>query len=141
MQRVCVIGPGPIGNRHCDMYVENPLAELVGACAINHLDIWVRRGWPGLELDMGATLRAACGVVGGKGGGRPDMAMAGGSFKAPVFTVSWPTGEFGGMGLEGAVKLGFRKELESIADPAALAAAAASQLFDDGGVGFGSCCC
>ncbi|MEW6270937.1 MAG: carboxyl transferase domain-containing protein, partial [Thermodesulfobacteriota bacterium] len=46
------------------------------------------------------------------------QAMAGGSHKAPLFTVSWPTGEFGGMGLEGAVKLGFRKELEAIADPA-----------------------
>lgn len=45
------------------------------------------------------------------------QAMAGGSHKAPIFTVSWPTGEFGGMGLEGAVKLGFRKELEAIADP------------------------
>src|SRR4030095_2484750 len=37
---------------------------------------------------------------------------------APLFTVSWPTGEFGGMGLEGAVKLGFRKELAAIEDPA-----------------------
>lgn len=46
------------------------------------------------------------------------QAMAGGSHKAPLFTVSWPTGEFGGMGLEGAVKLGFRKELEAVADPA-----------------------
>jgi acetyl-CoA carboxylase carboxyltransferase component len=44
--------------------------------------------------------------------------MAGGSFKAPVFTISWPTGEFGGMGLEGAVKLGYRKELAAIEDPA-----------------------
>ena len=44
--------------------------------------------------------------------------MAGGSFKAPLFTVTWPTGEFGGMGLEGAVKLGFRKELQAIDDPA-----------------------
>ncbi len=44
--------------------------------------------------------------------------MAGGSFKAPLFTVSWPTGEFGGMGLEGAVKLGYRKELEALDDPA-----------------------
>ena len=43
--------------------------------------------------------------------------MAGGSFKAPVWTVTWPTGEFGGMGLEGAVKLGFRKELQAIEDP------------------------
>jgi acetyl-CoA carboxylase carboxyltransferase component len=44
------------------------------------------------------------------------QAMAAGSFKAPVFAVSWPTGEFGGMGLEGAVKLGYRKELEAIED-------------------------
>ncbi len=44
--------------------------------------------------------------------------MAGGSFKAPFFVVSWPTGEFGGMGLEGAVKLGYRKELEALDDPA-----------------------
>jgi acetyl-CoA carboxylase carboxyltransferase component len=43
--------------------------------------------------------------------------MAGGSFKAPLFCVSWPTGEFGGMGLEGFVKLGYRKELEAIEDP------------------------
>jgi acetyl/propionyl-CoA carboxylase alpha subunit/acetyl-CoA carboxylase carboxyltransferase component len=45
------------------------------------------------------------------------QAMAGGSFKAPFFAVSWPTGEFGGMGLEGAVKLGFRKELAAMDDP------------------------
>lgn len=45
------------------------------------------------------------------------QAMAGGGFLAPFFTISWPTGEFGGMGLEGAVKLGFRKELEAIEDP------------------------
>jgi acetyl-CoA carboxylase carboxyltransferase component len=45
------------------------------------------------------------------------QAMAGGSFKAPVFTVSWPTGEFGGMGLEGAVKLGYRNELAAIEEP------------------------
>lgn len=45
------------------------------------------------------------------------QAMAGGSFRAPVFTVTWPTGEFGGMGLEGAVKLGYRKEIAAIEDP------------------------
>jgi len=44
------------------------------------------------------------------------QAMAGGSFKAPIFTISWPTGEFGGMGLEGAVKLGYRNELAAIED-------------------------
>ncbi len=52
-----------------------------------------------------------------KGYGLGAQAMAGGSFKAPFFTVAWPTGEFGGMGLEGAVKLGFRKELEAVDDP------------------------
>jgi acetyl-CoA carboxylase carboxyltransferase component len=43
--------------------------------------------------------------------------MAAGGFKAPLFTVGWPTSEFGGMGLEGAVRLGMRRELEAIADP------------------------
>ncbi len=52
-----------------------------------------------------------------KGYGLGAQAMTGGGFKASVFTVSWPTGEFGGMGLEGAVKLGYRKELEAITDP------------------------
>jgi acetyl-CoA carboxylase carboxyltransferase component len=44
--------------------------------------------------------------------------MAGGSFHAPYFSVAWPTAEFGGMGLEGAVKLGYRNELAAIEDPA-----------------------
>jgi acetyl/propionyl-CoA carboxylase alpha subunit/acetyl-CoA carboxylase carboxyltransferase component len=52
-----------------------------------------------------------------KGYGLGAQAMAGGSFHAPFFTVSWPSGEFGAMGLEGAVRLGYRKELEAIADP------------------------
>jgi acetyl-CoA carboxylase carboxyltransferase component len=68
----------------------------------------------------GASLEVPfCTVVLRKGYGLGAQSMAGGSFKAPVFTIAWPTGEFGGMGLEGAVKLGFRKELESIADPVA----------------------
>jgi acetyl-CoA carboxylase carboxyltransferase component len=46
-------------------------------------------------------------------------AMAGGSLSAPFFLASWPTGEFFGMGIEGSVKLGFRKELAAITDPAA----------------------
>ena len=53
-----------------------------------------------------------------KGYGLGAQAMAGGSFKAPLFCVAWPTGELGGMGLEGAVRLGYRKELDAIADPA-----------------------
>jgi acetyl-CoA carboxylase carboxyltransferase component len=54
-----------------------------------------------------------------KGYGLGAMAMAGGTFKAPWSVVSWPTGEFGGMGLEGQVKLGYRGELAAITDPAA----------------------
>jgi acetyl/propionyl-CoA carboxylase alpha subunit/acetyl-CoA carboxylase carboxyltransferase component len=56
-------------------------------------------------------------VVLRKGYGLGAQAMAGGCFHAPFLHVSWPTGEFGGMGLEGATKLGFRKELEAIKDP------------------------
>lgn len=56
-------------------------------------------------------------VVLRKGYGLGAQAMAGGSFHAQDMIVSWPTGEFGGMGLEGAVRLGFRKELEAEQDP------------------------
>jgi acetyl-CoA carboxylase carboxyltransferase component len=42
--------------------------------------------------------------------------MMGGSTRAPLACLAWPTGEFGGMGLEGAVRLGYRKELEAIED-------------------------
>jgi acetyl-CoA carboxylase carboxyltransferase component/biotin carboxyl carrier protein len=52
-----------------------------------------------------------------KGYGLGAQTMAGGSFHAGVFTVSWPTGEFGAMGLEGAIRLGYRKELERATDP------------------------
>ncbi len=52
-------------------------------------------------------------VVLRKGYGLGAMAMTAGSFHAPAFNVAWPTGEFGAMGLEGAVKLGYRKELEA----------------------------
>jgi acetyl-CoA carboxylase carboxyltransferase component len=57
-------------------------------------------------------------VVLRKGYGLGAQAMAGGSFRAPLFTVSWPTGEFGGMGLEGAIRLSMRKELAAIEDEA-----------------------
>ena len=53
-----------------------------------------------------------------KGYGLGAMAMAGGHFHAPMFTVAWPTGEFGGMGLEGAVRLAMKRQLEAIADEA-----------------------
>jgi acetyl-CoA carboxylase carboxyltransferase component len=48
-----------------------------------------------------------------KGYGLGAQAMTAGGFDAPVFTISWPTGEFGPMGLEGSVRLGFSKELQA----------------------------
>jgi acetyl-CoA carboxylase carboxyltransferase component len=58
-------------------------------------------------------------VVLRKSYGLGALAMAAGSFTADTFVVSWPTGEFGGMGLEGAVRLGYRRDLEAITDPEA----------------------
>jgi acetyl-CoA carboxylase carboxyltransferase component len=61
--------------------------------------------------------------------------MAAGSFKAPFFTVAWPTGEFGGMGLEGFVKLGYRNELAALDDPEerrALYAKMVARLYEQG---------
>jgi acetyl-CoA carboxylase carboxyltransferase component len=67
----------------------------------------------------GANLTVPTGtIVLRKGYGLGAQAMAAGSFKAPLFTVAWPTAEFGGMGLEGAVRLGMRRELDAIEDPA-----------------------
>ena len=51
-----------------------------------------------------------------KGYGLGAQALAGGSFHQPVYSAAWPTGEFGAMGLEGAIKLGFKKELDEIKD-------------------------
>ena len=73
---------------------------------------------------VGASLTVpfAC-VITRKAYGLGAQAMAGGSFRRPLFTVAWPTGELGGMGLEGAVRLGFRRELDAIDDPDERAAA------------------
>lgn len=55
-------------------------------------------------------------IVVRRGYGLGAQAMAGGSFHAPVFTIAWPSGEFGAMGLEGAVRIGFERELAAVAD-------------------------
>lgn len=65
----------------------------------------------GLSVPFGA-------VVVRKGYGLGAMAMAAGSFHATRFTVAWPSGEMGPMGLEGAVRLGYSKELAAVEDPA-----------------------
>jgi acetyl-CoA carboxylase carboxyltransferase component len=65
----------------------------------------------------GANLSVPTGtIVLRKGYGLGAQAMAGGGFKQPLFTVGWPTSEFGGMGLEGAVRLGMRRELDAVED-------------------------
>jgi acetyl-CoA carboxylase carboxyltransferase component len=58
-------------------------------------------------------------IVTRKAYGLGAQAMMGGSTRAPLACLAWPTGEFGGMGLEGAVRLGYRKELEAVEDDAA----------------------
>ncbi len=74
-------------------------------------------------------------VVLRKGYGLGAQAMAAGGFHETLFTVAWPTGEFGGMGLEGYVKLGFKKELQAMAHPAQRQAwfeAKVAELYEQG---------
>lgn len=74
-------------------------------------------------------------VVTRKAYGLGAQAMMGGSTKAPLACLAWPTGEFGGMGLEGAVRLGYRRELEAVADPGereALFQEMVDRLYDHG---------
>lgn len=56
-------------------------------------------------------------VITRRGYGLGAMAMVGGGFKESVFTIAWPSATLGPMGLEGAVRLGYRRELEAIDDP------------------------
>lgn len=71
---------------------------------------------------FGVTVRKAYGLG--------AQALLGGSTVVPFHSVAWPTGEFAGMGIEGAVKLGMRKELEAIPDPAERAKAE-QEFIDD----------
>ena len=57
-------------------------------------------------------------VVLRRGYGLGAQAMVAGSLHEPLLTVGWPSAELGPMGLEGAVRLGFRRELEQIGDEA-----------------------
>lgn len=70
-------------------------------------------------LVAGAAMRVPLiAVILRRGYGLGAQAMAGGSLHEPLLTVAWPTAHLGPMGLEGAVRLGLRKELEAIADDA-----------------------
>jgi acetyl-CoA carboxylase carboxyltransferase component len=70
-------------------------------------------------LVAGAALRVPLvAVVLRRGYGLGAQAMTGGSMHEPLLTVAWPGAHLGPMGLEGAVRLALRKELEAIADEA-----------------------
>jgi acetyl-CoA carboxylase carboxyltransferase component len=75
----------------------------------------VRRGCR--LLVAGAALRVPLiAVVLRRGYGLGAQAMVGGSLHEPLLTVAWPGAHLGPMGLEGAVRLSLRRELEAIAD-------------------------
>jgi acetyl/propionyl-CoA carboxylase alpha subunit/acetyl-CoA carboxylase carboxyltransferase component len=114
-----------------DVEAADKAARFMQLCNAHGLPIVSLTDTPGFmvgpEIEAQAQVRHVCrmfvmaahlsvpffAVVLRKGYGLGAQAMTAGGFDAPVFTVSWPTGEFGAMGLEGAVKLGFRKELEA----------------------------
>ena len=111
-------------------------ARFMQLCDAHDLPILVLCDTPGMmvgpEVEKTALVRHCCRlfvtgasvevpiftIVLRKAYGLGAQAMAGGSFRTPMFTVAWPTGEFGGMGLEGFVKLGYRKELQAVEDAA-----------------------
>ncbi len=128
-------------------------ARLMQICEAHNLPILSLCDTPGFmvgpEVEKRAQVRHVCRmfVIGAhltvpyftvimrRGYGLGVMAMARGGFHDSFFTASWPTGEFGGMGLEGAVKAGFKKELEAIKDPAereALYEKLVAQLYERG---------
>ncbi|MGY1616029.1 carboxyl transferase domain-containing protein [Geodermatophilus sp. SYSU D00691] len=77
------------------------------------------RRFGGLYVAGAALTVPLVAVVLRKAYGLGAMAMTGGDLRAPFLTVAWPTGEFGPMSLEGAVRLGYRRELAALPDDAA----------------------
>jgi acetyl/propionyl-CoA carboxylase alpha subunit/acetyl-CoA carboxylase carboxyltransferase component len=128
--------PGHLGGA-IDRDAADKLARFLQLCEAYSLPVVSLCDTPGFmvgpEVERTATVRhfsrlfvtganltvPLCAVVLRKAYGLGAQAMAGGSFRAPVATVAWPTAEVGAMGLEGAVRLGARAELEAIEDPAA----------------------
>jgi acetyl-CoA carboxylase carboxyltransferase component len=128
-------------------------ARLMQLCNVHGLPIVSLIDTPGFmvgpEIETRAQVRHVCrmfvigshltvpyfSIVTRRGYGLGAMAMAKGGFHESAFIASWPTGEFGGMGLEGAVKAGFKRELDAEKDPAAREALfnkLLSQLYDRG---------
>lgn len=110
-------------------------ARLMQICEAHGLPILSLCDTPGFmvgpEIEKRAQVRHVCRmfVIGShltvpyftvvlrRGYGLGAMAMARGGFHESFFTAAWPTGEFGAMGIEGAIKAGFKKELAAIEDP------------------------
>jgi len=128
-------------------------ARLMQLCNVHGLPIVSLIDTPGFmvgpEIETRAQVRHVCrmfvigshltvpyfSIVTRRGYGLGAMAMAKGGFHESAFIASWPTGEFGGMGLEGAVKAGFKRELDAEKDPAAREALfnkLLSQLYERG---------
>lgn len=91
----------------CPGYMVGPAAEA---------EALVRRGSRFLVAGAALTVPLIA-VVLRRGYGLGAQAMAGGSLHEPLLTVAWPGAHLGPMGLEGAVRLGLRRELEAVADP------------------------
>lgn len=126
--------PGHLGGA-LDRDAADKMARFLQLCEARHLPIVSLCDTPGFmvgpEAESTATVRhfsrlfvtganltvPLCTVVLRKGYGLGAQAMAGGSFRAPTAIAAWPTGEIGAMGLEGAVHLGYRRELDAIQDP------------------------
>jgi acetyl-CoA carboxylase carboxyltransferase component len=77
------------------------------------------RRFGGLYIAGARLTVPLCAVVLRKAYGLGAMAMTGGDLRAPFLTVAWPTGEFGPMSLEGAVRLGYRREFAELPDATA----------------------
>jgi len=110
-------------------------AKMIRLCNAHGLPVLSLLDTPGFmvgpEIEKRAQVRRVCrmfvacaqarvpyfSVVLRRGYGLGAMAMAKGGFHEGIFTAAWPSGEFGAMGLEGAVRAGYKRELESIADP------------------------
>ena len=112
-------------NRAVPKLCATDMLEAFGSCRVCVVEIEGQRGYP-----ASCTTLVAPGMVvrtqsdrlakhdcDERDRERGAMAMAGGSFHSTLLTVSWPTGEFSGMGIEGAVRLGSRRDLEAIDDP------------------------
>jgi acetyl-CoA carboxylase carboxyltransferase component len=118
-----------------DAEAADSAVRLLGVCDAHGLPVLVLCDTPGFMVGpaaeeaagvrrfgrlfvAGANLQVPLvAVVTRKAYGLGAQAMLGGHLKVPVATIGWPTSELGPMGLEGAVRLGFRRELEAIEDP------------------------